>query len=145
MDIVSGATLFKTIADAGRKIAEVAKDVKDYETKQKLGEVQDTLISLKQQVSDLEDDNRELKEQLRFKSDDFEFKMPFYYEKTHPERALCPKCFTDKILAPVAELYEGAGGTFRCCLRCGSPIRVSRETRYDSGYHGGGSDLGPWS
>jgi hypothetical protein len=53
-------------------------------------DVHDILISLNQAASELEDENSELKEKLRFKRDDFEFRNPFWYEKKHPDRALCP-------------------------------------------------------
>ena len=37
-------------------------------------EVYDQLMSLKRNTADLEDQNRELKEKLRFRSEDFDFK-----------------------------------------------------------------------
>jgi hypothetical protein len=129
MDPITSLSLFKSIAEACKKIADIARDVKDYETKQKLGEVQDVLISLKQQASELEDENRELREKLRFKSEEFEFKNPFWYEKAHPERALCPKCFSKNIVAPVAAPYRTSVGTWRWCLACGTQVQETRDSK----------------
>ena len=47
------------------------------------------LRDLKQSASKLEDENRELREKLRFKSEAYEFRDPFWYDKAHPDRALC--------------------------------------------------------
>ena len=99
--------------------------LKDYETKHKLDEVLDELRDLKQQASDLEDENRELRESIRFKSDDFEFKNPFYFEKKHPDRALCPKC-SKHIIAPVAAPYDNGQGVWRKCLSCETTIEEKR-------------------
>lgn len=68
IDPVTGWTIVKNIADATKKLYDVARGLKDYETKQKLDEVLDELRDLKQQASDLEDENRELRESLRFKT-----------------------------------------------------------------------------
>ncbi|HXW91132.1 MAG TPA: hypothetical protein VEK33_11345 [Terriglobales bacterium] len=61
----------------------------------------DDLHDLKQRASELEDENRELREQLRFKSDDYGFHHPFYYKKARPEQPLCPKCFASGVAAPM--------------------------------------------
>ena len=142
IDPVTGWTVVKNIADATKKLYEVAKGLKDYETKQKLDEVLDELRDLKQQASDLEDENRELRESLRFKSDDFEFKNPFYFEKKHPDRALCPKCFSKHIIAPVAAPYDNGHGVWRECLSCETTIEEIRSGRHDSAAYGmnGGPD-----
>ena len=47
-------------------------------------DVYDTLMSLKREAADLEDENRELKERLRFKNDEFELKNPFWFEHQAP-------------------------------------------------------------
>lgn len=135
MDATTGVGLFATIAEAAKKIGDILRAVKDHETKEKLNEVYDTLTSLKQNAANLEDQNRELKERLRFKSEDFEFRRPFYYDKKYPERPLCPRCFVDKEhAAPMGEpspakpreveIYSTTG-MYRQCLVCGHPVRVS--------------------
>jgi cell division septum initiation protein DivIVA len=68
VDAITRLTLFKSIADAGKTIAEIAKGVNNYETKQRLNAIYDNLMDLKQQAARLEDENRELKEKLRLAS-----------------------------------------------------------------------------
>lgn len=105
-------------------------------------EVYDTLMSLKRDAGDLEDENRELKGKLRFSGDDFEFKNPLWFDKNHPDRALCPKCFSKQIIAPVAEPYDNGVAQFRRCLSCDTAIEVGRSNRpaQGSGFYSPGSD-----
>lgn len=119
MDPLTGWTIVKGVTEATNKLYGVAKDLKDRDAKQKLDGIVDELRDLKRQASELEDQNRELREKLRFKSDEFEFKKPFWYEKSHPERPLCPKCFANEIIAPVAEQKSFTpGNTYPRCLHC---------------------------
>lgn len=122
MDPVAGLGLFKAIADAGKAISEIAKSVSDREIKQELNRVYDTLISLKQDAASLEDENRELKEKLRFRADDFDFRNPFYYEENFPERPLCPKCFAAEKVAPMSVAKIGGVRQYRDCLVCGKVV-----------------------
>ncbi len=125
----AGLTLFNAIAAAGRTIYEIAQGTSKLETKQELMDVNDTLMNLKRAAGDLEDQNRELKEKLRFKSEDFEFRNPFWFENKYPERALCPKCFSKHVLAPVATPHETASeGVSRQCLACDTSIQESCVT-----------------
>src|SRR6266853_2032537 len=120
IDPVTGWTLVKTVADAMKKLYEVANGVKDYETKQKLDEVLDELRDLKQQASSLEDENRLLREKLRFKSDAYEFRNPFYHVRANPQQPLCPKCFAKETAGPMSDKYQDGttGMCFRRCLVC---------------------------
>jgi hypothetical protein len=68
----------------GDRVYKLAKNVKDHEIKHKLDEIGDELRDLKQSASKLEDENRELREKLRFKSEDYDFRDPFWYDKAHP-------------------------------------------------------------
>jgi|SRR5450755_791390 hypothetical protein len=112
-------TLFNAIATAGRTIYDIAQGTAKLEEKQQLMGVYDTLMNLKRSASDLEDENRDLKVKLRFKSDDFEFKNPFWFDKIHSDRALCPKCFSKQIITPVSATHREEGGAvFRRCLSC---------------------------
>lgn len=76
MDQQSNLTLFNAIATAGKAIYEIAQGTSKLEQKQELMEVYDTLMSLKREAGDLEDENRELKAQLRFRSDDLSSRIP---------------------------------------------------------------------
>ena len=123
---VQGLALFNAIATAGRTIYDIAQGTSKLEEKQQLMEVYDTLVNLKRQASHLEDENHDLKAQLRFTSDDFEFKNPFWFEKKHPDRALCPKCFSKHIIAPVSAAYHSDNRVWRRCLSCDTPVRESQ-------------------
>jgi len=143
MEPQAGLTLFNAIATAGKAIYDIAQGTSKLETKQQLMEVYDILMNLKREASELEDQNHGLKEKLRFKGDDFEFKNPFWFDKKHPERALCPKCFSKQIVAPVAAPYDNGNGVWRRCLSCDTPIQEGRPRRYDpspGGGIGGGSE-----
>jgi hypothetical protein len=58
----------------------------------------DKLHELKQSASALEDENRELREKLRFKGEAYEFRSPLWDDKAHPDRPLCPKCHAKQII-----------------------------------------------
>jgi|SRR5580658_1300608 hypothetical protein len=126
-------TLFNAIASAGKTIYDIAQGTSKLEQKQQLMEVYDTLMSLKRGAGDLEDENRELKAKLRFNSDEFEFKNPLWFDRTHPERALCPKCFSKQIIAPVAEPCDNGVAVFRRCLSCDTAIEVGRSRKPEQG------------
>jgi hypothetical protein len=115
IDPVTGLTIVNGVADATKKLYAVIRGLKDHETKEKLDEILDELRDLKKQASELQDQNRELREKLRFKSDEFEFKNPFWYEKSHSDQPLCAKCFTDQKIAHVAVRQDEEGTHGRCC------------------------------
>jgi hypothetical protein len=123
MDAQSGLTLFNAIASAGKAIYEIAQGTSKLETKQQLMDVYDTLMNLKREAANLEDLNRTLQEQLRFKSEEFEFKNPFWYEKTHLDRPLCAKCFANERIGPMSDSYEALGQR-RHCLVCDNTVQL---------------------
>ena len=61
MDPQTGITLFNAIAAAGRTIYDLAESASRSDTKRQLMEVYDTLMGLKRDAAELEDQNRELK------------------------------------------------------------------------------------
>jgi hypothetical protein len=142
IDPQSKLTLFNAIATAGKTIYEIAQGTSKLEQKQQLMEVYDALMSLKRDAGDLEDENRELNAKLRFSSDDFEFRNPLWFERKHPDRALCPKCFSKQIIAPMAEPYDNGVAVFRRCLSYDTAIEVGRTRKPDqgSGFYGPGGD-----
>lgn len=133
MDPVTTVTTTWKIAQAAgeitKKLFALGKSLKDREAKQQVDEILDELRALKQSASELEDENRELREKLRFKSDEYEFRTPFYYAKAHPDRPLCPKCFANKISAPMGEPGQGCGADYRCCLTCNNSVEVGHTPR----------------
>ena len=117
----------KTAGEISKKVYELGKSIKDRDINHQLDEIADKLRELKQSASELEDENRELREKLRFKSEDYEFRNPFYYDKVHKDRPLCAKCFANNIAAPMGESYLG---NRRKCLVCGTGVE-DRTVRFE--------------
>lgn len=130
--VTTGWTIAKTAGEISKKLYEFGKSLKDRDLKQQVDEIQDGLRELKQHASELEDENRALREKLRFKSDDYEFRNPFYYDKAHTDQPLCPKCFAKQIAAPMGEEGKGCSPGYRRCLVCSDIVRVT-ESRYSGG------------
>lgn len=139
----TGFTLFNAIAAAGRTIYEIAQGTAKLEQKQELMDVYDSLMNLKRAAGELEDENHELKSKLRFHGDEFEFRTPFWYEKNHPERPLCTKCFASERIGPMSEPYESSG-MYRACLVCNNYVRIGESSGHTSYFlasdGGGGPD-----
>jgi hypothetical protein len=127
--VTTAWTIAKTAGEISRKLFEFGKALKDREAKQQVDEILDKLRELKQSASELEDENRELREKLRFKGDDYEFRTPFWYDQAHSDRPLCPKCFANKITAPMGEPGHQCRAEYRRCLVCGDCVEVSRLSR----------------
>lgn len=144
LEPISAINLAKNISDLTKTLFAVAKEQQKQETKEKLNEVIDALMDLKQRAVELEDENRELKEQLRFKSDDFEYRQPFFYDKSKPNVPLCPKCFVEhKRAAPMSQqVHEDGGVIFRKCNVCDKltyeNVRQDRPSSPGSYFPGGG-------
>ena len=120
-------TLFNAITSAGKTLYEAAQGVSNLDTKRQLMDVYDTLMNLKHEASELEDENHALKEKLRFKSEEFEFKNPFYYDRRNANQPLCPKCFSVQKIGPMGELHRYANGAaYRPCLVCDNRVEVER-------------------
>lgn len=124
-------TIAKTAGEISKKLYDFQKTLKDRDAKQHVDEILDQVRELKQSASQLEDENRELRERLRFKSDQYEFRTPFWYEKGGPNRALCAQCFAKQIAAPMAEQGQNCLKDYRRCLVCGQVVQVS-HTGYQS-------------
>jgi hypothetical protein len=128
--VTTAWTIAKTAGDISKKLYEFGKSLRDRDAKQHVDEMLDTLRELKQQASHLEDENRELREKLRFKSDDYEFRNPFWYDKANPDRALCAKCFAKEIPAPMGEPGQGCTSDYRRCLVCSDIVKVSKHEHH---------------
>jgi hypothetical protein len=126
MEPITTLTVAAKAAELGQKLYEVAKGLKDRETQQRIDEVIDDLRELKQQASVLEDENRTLRDRLRFKDDSYEFVHPFYYDREKdPQHTipLCPNCFVDEKIATMAKPYRDFGGTYRRCHHCNAAVQ----------------------
>lgn len=101
--VTTAWTIAKTAGEISKKLYEFQKSLKDRDAKQHVDEILDQVRELKQVASELEDENRALREKLRFKSAEYEFRNPFWYHKDHPDEKFCPKCFSKSIAAAIGE------------------------------------------
>jgi hypothetical protein len=124
--ITTALSLTKSAADLSKKLYDFGKGLKDRDQKRQVEEMTDALTEFKRSASELEDENRELREKLRFRSDDYEFRNPFWYHKERENEALCPKCFASNIAAPMGEQGFGCTKENRACLVCGRSVQVSK-------------------
>ncbi len=127
--VTTAWTIAKTAGEISKKLYDFSKPLKDREAKQQVEEILNKLRELKQSASELEDENRDLRERLRFKSDDYEFRSPFWYDKAKPDQPLCPKCFAGKIPAPMGEQGQSCDMNYRRCLVCENCLEVVRPSR----------------
>lgn len=143
--ITTALGLAKSAGEITDKLNKLYRNVKDRETKEQIATLIDQMHVLKQSAYALEDENRSLREQLRFKGDDYEFSTPFYYEKAQlmPRQALCPKCFSEGKASPMGERGQACSSNYRKCLVCGHPVQVSKPQQQNRGpirRYGGGGD-----
>jgi hypothetical protein len=124
--VTTAWTIAKTAGEISKKMYEFGKNLKDRDQKHQVDEIVDKLRDLKQSASELEDENRELREKLRFKSDQYEFRTPFWYDKQHPDRPLCPMCFAKNVAAPMGEPGQDCSLAYRICLVCHNGIEISK-------------------
>ncbi len=127
--MTAAKAVLKAAGDVSRRLYELGKSLKDGEVKQQIDEILDQVRELKQSASEVEDENCELRDKLRFKSDAYEFRTPFWYEKIHPDQPLCPKCFASNVAAPMGAPGQHCAENYRRCLVCHQAIEISRAPR----------------
>jgi|ERR1700730_1127992 len=125
--VTTTLSIAKSVGELGKKLYELGKSLKDREAQHQVDEIVDKLRELKQSAAELEDQNRDLREKLRFKSDDYDFRTPFWYEKSHPDRPLCCKCFAKEIAAHMGEPGFECAAEYRRCLVCGDCVQVGQK------------------
>jgi hypothetical protein len=131
--VTTAWTIAKTAGEVSKKLYEFGKSLKDRDLKQEIDEILDQVRELKQSASHLEDENRTLREMLRFKTEQYEFRLPFYYDKSHNDQPLCPKCFASSVPAPMGAPFQESDGTYRQCLVCRT---VTHESQRRTGFYG---------
>lgn len=125
--VTTAWSIAKTAGEISKRLYEVGKNLKDRDAKQHVDEILDRIRELKQSASELEDENRALKNALRFKSDEYEFRNPFYYHKSNPNQPLCAVCFSKETVAPMGEQGAACNPHYRKCLVCGNFVEVEKE------------------
>jgi hypothetical protein len=127
--VTTAWTIAKTAGDISKKLFELGKSIKDREIRHQVDDIVDKLRDLKQSASDLEDENRDLREKLRFSADNYEFRNPFWYDRSNRTQPLCAKCFANKTLAPMSEQGQGCSEEYRRCLVCSEMVEVTSVSR----------------
>lgn len=127
--ITTAWAITKSAGEISKRLYELGKSIKDRDLKHQLDEILDSVRALKQSASELEDENRSLREKLRFKSDEYEFRTPFRYHKARPDQPLCVKCFAKNIEAPMGEPGQDCAPSYRRCLVCGDGVEVAPTRR----------------
>ncbi|MDP9161980.1 MAG: hypothetical protein M3O09_17360 [Acidobacteriota bacterium] len=118
----------KALGEISKKLYDFMQDLKDREAKQHIDEILDEVRRLKHSAWELEDENRQLIERLRFKSDEYIFRSPLYYHKSRLDEALCPKCFAKGIPAPMGKPGQGVNEEYCLCLVCDQTVQVIFRT-----------------
>jgi hypothetical protein len=132
MEPIAVWSIAKAAGEISKKLYQLGKTLKDRDVKRQVDEITDELSDLKHKAGLLEDENRELREKLRFKSDDYEFRTPFWYARAHPDRPLCARCFAKQIAAPMGEPGQGCSQDYRLCLVCNDGVQMSKPVRQGS-------------
>jgi hypothetical protein len=113
------------------EVVRLGKSLKDREAKQQVDEIADKVRELKQSASELEDENRELRGMLRFKSDAYEFRSPFWYDKAQPSQPLCAKCFAGNVAPPMGAQGQDCNPDYRRCLAIVSALKAALHEHTD--------------
>lgn len=129
MDIASAYTGIKFIKESlsfilSAKIEATAKE-KINEVLERLGTVQDTLFYLRDELSQLQTENYELKEKLKATKDwkarltEYELKETqggavVYCSKGLPRHYICPNCVNEKEIQILQHRKDSMGGDFQC-------------------------------
>jgi hypothetical protein len=121
----TGATVVQVISSAItalKNARDLAKDSKDRELKEVIGNAFDLLLDLKERMLALDEENRDLKTQLAKKALITGPVPPFgyLYEKTDEaqQHPLCPRCYQEKLHVYTLVAEEWDGGTMRRCPNC---------------------------
>lgn len=93
----SAWSIAKIAGEISKSLYEFRKSLKNRELKHGIDGILDQVRDLKQPASELEDESQALQEKLRFKSNEYEFRTHFYYHKSKPDQALCPKYFAEML------------------------------------------------
>jgi hypothetical protein len=116
----------KSAGDLYSKADALYHSVKDRESKAQVATLMDGIQALKTAAIALEEENRELKEKLRFRSEDYTFDGHFFYRKDQPGIPYCPGChaeFKDSAMSPVVV----AAVPHRLCYGCRKPVDLRDE------------------
>jgi len=121
-EVLTTAQLVGGLVSSAKTVLDLAKASSDHTLKASISELYDSLLDVKGRVIDLDEENRRMKEELARKQDIDGPVEPFgyFFTKTKPENALCPKCLQSQPSQVVflGPLRNFNGGKLRRCPVC---------------------------
>ena len=124
--IIKTTEIIAGVLSALKNARELARDTSNSELKDQISDAQDGLLSLKERLLEIHDENRQLKAELA-KRTAIEGPVPpfgYFYKDGDRDNPLCPKCYQSK---ERCESYMGPlipwnRGSRRNCRNCGHSI-----------------------
>ena len=140
--------LLSSTLSALNNVRDLARDSSDRELKEKINETYDGLLSLKQRMLAMDDENRELRAKLAQKESVVGPVRPFGYiyrtEDSSHQYPLCPQCFQKEgAISYLTAPRLLAGGPRRECNSCSFKC-FEQSGRETSGWPSGPVDEGSW-
>jgi hypothetical protein len=127
MSIIPPAILTVTqlvggLVSSARTARELAKDTSNHELKSAISDLYDDVLSVKERVADLDEENRALRVALEEKGKYVGPIAPhgYYFQAGDNEHPLCPRCFQEKQqrIAFMTEPENWNRGVRRQCKLC---------------------------
>jgi hypothetical protein len=120
------AQLVAGLVSSAKTARELAKDTSNHELKAAISDLYDDVLSVKERVADLDEENRTLRVALEEKGKYIGPVVPhgYYFQAGDNEHPLCPRCFQEKPqrIAFMTEPENWNSGVRRTCKLCGKSI-----------------------
>ncbi len=121
--VLTAAQFVSGVVSTAKTARDLAKDSSNHELKAIISELYDAVLDVKGQVLVLDEENRNLREELARKDEIVGPLDPhgYFFCKNKPGQPLCPKCFQSlpKNVVFLPPLQSFDGGTYRFCMICG--------------------------
>ena len=135
------------LVSSAKTARELAKDTSNHELKAAISDLYDDVLSVKERVVDLDEENRALRVALDERGKYVGPVIPhgYYFQAGDNEHPLCPRCFQEKPqrIAFMTEPESWNRGVRRQCKLCGHHIYEKPMVFNSSGRRP--PEGGPWS
>jgi len=130
--IPTAVTMLANVVSTLKNASELAKTSTDFDLKVAIGDAYSALIDLKAKISELDDENRELKKQLAqratLKRDP---RTGYYFKEGESDSPICQRCYEGEgKLAYLSNIIREENGLRRSCHQCD---RSFWEQKFSSG------------
>lgn len=127
------AQLVASVVNTAKAARDLARDTTNHELKEKIGEVYEGLMDLRERLLNVDEENRRLKVELT-KRAEIDGPVPpfgYFFDKRHPEDPLCPRCYqaTESRIAYMGPQYSLNGSVRRDCRLCAFVVREQEPDR----------------